>query len=384
MARSSLSSNLTKWFRRWLGDPWKNLRRQIRRGVRHPRLAWSYQAFRRAIERTDWPDAHRRLRPLAEAAERARDEQLLTEMGFSAERLGEHELSNQLHVACARMSGSHPAEPMALDQLADATLAIHFMRSEKQGLAVGLNMGGYVAAAAKAAAHCALVVEPRLVPIFQRTLPEVDVRPFPTTVEAREGTRLVEMDALRLKETLGTKPENITNHFMPLRADQATADELRDQYRGGRDVPVIGISWWSSHFGKDLPSLAHWSDFLSSMDAVFVNLQYGDVAQDIATLQQAAKDRFIHDESVDQLRDMDRFAAQLAALDAVVTISNTGAHLTGAMGIPCHLIRDDWFRRAWPVLSDSTPWYPQTKVYGKNGRPWPEVLARIRERLTSK
>ena len=57
---------------------------------------------------------------------------------------------------------------------------------------------------------------------------------------------------------------------------------------------------------------------------------------------------------------MDRFAAQLGALDAVVTISNTGAHLAGAMGIPTCLIRDDWFRRAWPVLSDRTPWYPKT------------------------
>jgi len=65
----------------------------------------------------------------------------------------------------------------------------------------------------------------------------------------------------------------------------------------------------------------------------------------------------------------------------VVTISNTGAHLAAAMGVPTVLIRDDWFRRQWPVRSDRTPWCPQTRVVGKDGRTWHQVLVEVRDRL---
>jgi ADP-heptose:LPS heptosyltransferase len=76
------------------------------------------------------------------------------------------------------------------------------------------------------------------------------------------------------------------------------------------------------------------------------------------------------DDSVDQLTDMDRFASQIAALDLVVTISNSGAHLAGALGKPMILVRDDLFRRNWPYLSREVPWYPSAVVIGKNDRPW--------------
>ena len=42
-------------------------------------------------------------------------------------------------------------------------------------------------------------------------------------------------------------------------------------------------------------------------------------------------ERLIVDPTVDQLIGMDRFASQIAALDFVITISNSGAHLTGAL-----------------------------------------------------
>ena len=130
-----------------------------------------------------------------------------------------------------------------------------------------------------------------------------------------------------------------------------------------------------------MPSIEIWADLLQSVDAIFVSLQYGAVAEDCRILKDAAPDRFIVDQSVDQLIDMDRFAAQIGCLDGVVTISNTGAHLTGAMGIPMFLIRDDWFRRGWPVLTDRIPWKPHTKVMGKNGRPWEEVFEQVKQEI---
>lgn len=383
MARSSLSKNLAKWYHRHVADPLKNLRRQIRRGILHPRLAFGYQAFRRAIEQCRWDDAHARLDELAAACEKARDRQLLLEMGFAAERLGEHEKTTQWQFRSRTLSGGTRKTEWTGEDLSDATLVVIFQESEKQGLAGGLNAGGYVAEAAAKAKHCRLIVEPRLVPIFKRSLSGIDVQAYPSPIEAIADTRLVTANPLTLKHVLGTSAEEIEGRFRPLKADETEITGLREKYQAGQSKPLVGISWWSSHFGKDLPSLDDWCELIRSTNARFVNIQYGDIEADLDVFGKTAPDRFIHDGSVDQLKDMDRFASQLGALDAVVTISNTGAHLAGAMGVPTCLIRDDWFRRAWPVRSDRTPWYPHTKVYGKDGRPWPEVMAKIGERLTS-
>jgi hypothetical protein len=242
-------------------------------------------------------------------------------------------------------------------------------------------MAGFVAEAAARARHCVLVVEKRLVPIYARTLPKVEVRAFPANVSAETGTRLVTANALTLAAMLGTAPAQIEGRFLPLQADAAESAEIRRGYQAGRELPLVGVSWWSSHFGKDLPSIETWAGLVRGIDAIFVNIQYGDVAADWAVLEKAAPGRVVRDESVDQLMDMDGFASQLGALDGIVTISNTGAHLAGGMGLPVCLIRDDWFRRGWPVLTDRTPWYPGAKVFGKEGRSWPEVFDGVKSQL---
>ena len=80
---------------------------------------------------------------------------------------------------------------------------------------------------------------------------------------------------------------------------------------------------------------------------------------------------------------MDRFAAQLAALDAVVTISNTGAHLAGAMGIPTVVLLGDMFKRSWPVNADRTPYYPRSRLIWKERRPWSDVMDDAARRITA-
>ncbi len=381
MARSSIQTNLVKWYHRHVADLLKQARRQARRVISSPGLAWGFHRFNRAVRRRDWRTAHGLLQELAEGAERVGDTRLLAEMGFSAERLGEHEWSSRWAAANARLTGRIPPTDWKGEDISDASLLIRFMESEKQGLAIGLNMAGYVKRASERSGHCALIVERRLVPIFARTLPAVRVLPFPSEVPAGPGTRLVTANVLTLRTVLGTTSGDIEKTFLPLSADATESSRLRKSYLRNRKLPLIGISWWSSHFGKDLPALGDWAELVRSVNGIFVNIQYGDIAADLEVLRKAAPDRFIVDDSVDQLEDMDRFAAQLGALDAVVTISNTGAHLAGGMGVPTFLIRDDWFRRQWPVLSDRTPWYPHTRVYGKEGRPWNELFARIKGEL---
>ena len=61
----------------------------------------------------------------------------------------------------------------------------------------------------------------------------------------------------------------------------------------------------------------------------------------------------IQDSEIDQLADLDGFAAQIAALDAVVSISNTTIDMAGMIGVPTVHIRDDKFSNSWPLSGPS-------------------------------
>jgi hypothetical protein len=227
-----------------------------------------------------------------------------------------------------------------------------------------------------------------MVPLFARSLPEVTVIPFGADIAPYTAGKYATANTNDFEIALGYDAESIRKFFRPLAADPEATSRLREKYLRGRDVPLIGISWRSNHFGKDLPPLDMWARLVRAVPAQFVSLQYGDIGSNLAALGGGDPSRVIVDPDVDQLIDMDRFASQVAALDLIVTISNSGAHLAGAMGKPLILVRDDLFRRNWPYLSRHVPWYPGAFVIGKDGRPWSqafdEVIATARRMTGSK
>jgi hypothetical protein len=221
-------------------------------------------------------------------------------------------------------------------------------------------------------------VEARLVPILRRTFPEVDVRSSDS-----DGTPEFDVYASfeQLASCVATNEADLVRNFVPLRADPVAVAEFRDRYRRMPEEPLIGLSWGSKSHTKDVPDFPDWVQFVANTPATFVSLQYGKIDGALRRLRSGHSRRIIHDETVDQLVDMDRFAAQVASLDVVLSISNTGAHLAGALGVPSIFLIDDKFHTAWPVIGERTPWYPNAVVLRRDGREWSEVLDIVRARL---
>jgi len=100
----------------------------------------------------------------------------------------------------------------------------------------------------------------------------------------------------------------------------------------------IGISWrGGSKPGVKLARstvLKQWSSLFSVPGVYFINLQYGDCSGEI----REAKEQLgitIHDwDDADSLKDLDGFAAQVAALDLVISVDNATVHMAGALGVP--------------------------------------------------
>ena len=91
-----------------------------------------------------------------------------------------------------------------------------------------------------------------------------------------------------------------------------------------------------------------------------------------------------HDVSIDQLADFDAFAAQVAALDAVVSVSNTTVHMAGALGVPCIVMPPPtgglhWY---WGLEGERTPWYDSVRLIRRTrSESWEAQIERAAARL---
>jgi hypothetical protein len=113
---------------------------------------------------------------------------------------------------------------------------------------------------------------------------------------------------------------------------------------------------------------------LRSVDAIWISLQKGEAAAQLAGLPEDV--RVLDGCSGD--RDLAETAAVIAALDLVITTDTCIAHLAGAMGKPVWILLphlSDW---RWMQETQQTPWYPTARLFRQHvPGDWAEVVERV-------
>ena len=345
---------------------------------------WSEQRRHdlRALRQKRKTDREEFIKHALDAAAIAEAEGDPAEIGSSTYKLLRAELYErawELRIRAAALQQQSPIPEWGGGDLAGLTMLIRVYRPT---MTVGeeLRLARFIDPVAQRARRCIVLAEARLVPLLRRSFPGVDVRPrgIDDTAAFAEAdvTAYYETIALRYAKTA----DEMRRSFVPLRADPTLANSIRQRYRLKARGPLIGISWWSSNARKVLPDLKSWAPLLSWPSATFVSLQYGDVASDLEVLRDLAGGRVVQDTEIDQLVDLDGFAAQITALDVVVSISNTTIDMAGMLNVPTLHIRDDKSSQIWP-LSGPSPWYPSMIFLYKQQRPWSDVFVEARDHL---
>ena len=94
-------------------------------------------------------------------------------------------------------------------------------------------------------------------------------------------------------------------------------------------------------------------------DIDFFNLQYGDTIKEVEDLNIKHKVKLINLHNIDFFNDFIKVGSLLKNLDLFITVSNSTAHLAGALGVKTLLIRP--FNQAtffyWNQNTNKTPWY---------------------------
>jgi tetratricopeptide (TPR) repeat protein len=147
--------------------------------------------------------------------------------------------------------------------------------------------------------------------------------------------------------------------------------------------PRIGVTWRGGMelTRKTVRSMAVTDLQLltGAIDATWVNLQYGDVGEDLV-LAAAAGMQLAHWPQA--IKDLDEFAALISALDLVVTVCNTTVHYAGAVGKDVWVMAPKVPEWRYGLAFERMPWYPSSRVFRQpQAGDWESVLHAVAEEV---
>jgi Flp pilus assembly protein TadD len=213
-----------------------------------------------------------------------------------------------------------------------------------------------------------VVVNGRLIPLFERTLASPGLTFIDDAGPKVPASAYTEQIALG---DLGAHIRTRLGDFLAARAPYLRADPQRVAHYAARlrasPAPrVCGLTWRSRNAliaeekslrGQDLEALT------TGLNCRFLNLQYGEVPNEIASLRQLGVDLAVL-EDLDLRNDLDGLAAAIMACDLVVTTSNSTAHIAGALGKRTLLLLPHgrgrfWY---WQAQGEGSLWYPSVRI----------------------
>jgi Tfp pilus assembly protein PilF/ADP-heptose:LPS heptosyltransferase len=234
----------------------------------------------------------------------------------------------------------------------------------EQGIGDEIMFAGLIPTTMRTGNRCVLDCDARLQPIFSRSFPGIDV----VSGADPAGHPELEIAAHLPSGSLPGLFRNLTGAFEETRSPYLAASpfaqsRFRARYADGRKL--VGLAWHTKNrkTGRsrsiDLTLLA---PLFNRPGIRWVSLQYGD-SDTLEEQARAANAPVLVDPEVDQLSDIDDFAAQVAAMDLVITIDNSTAHLAGALGVPTWVLlpfAPDW---RWQLNRTDSPWYPTVRLF---------------------
>jgi len=217
-------------------------------------------------------------------------------------------------------------------------------------------------------AACRVMCSPRLAAVLQRSFPGIETVAFGSDLAEAGRDCDFQLPIGSLGRFFRRDFAQFPKHAGYLKADPAKSAALRGKYQAlAGPKRIVGVSWRSRNErlgAAKSAALADWADLLRAPDAFFVSLQYGDCAEELAAVRAMLGIDIHQDASIDAMGDLDDFFAQVSALDAVVSTSNTTVHAAGALNVPtCVLLPSGsgamWY---WFLHRADSPWYPSLKL----------------------
>ena len=254
----------------------------------------------------------------------------------------------------------------------------HIYVQAEQGLGDTLQFTRYLPLLAERAGRVTLRVHQQLVTLMRESLRGIAVlgdRGQPEPYDC-------DVALLSLPRLFKTRRETIPATTPYLRSSNKEAKVWRRRFAGMKGLKV-GLVWAGNaeHVNDarrslSLPLLA---PIFRVPGASFASLQVGQRAAELTKAKQPGPS--IDDLSA-RLVDFDATAGAVGALDLMITVDTSVAHLAGALGKPVWVLLPwvtDW---RWMLEREDSPWYPTARLFRQSTLgSWEDVVARVEREL---
>ena len=151
------------------------------------------------------------------------------------------------------------------------------------------------------------------------------------------------------------------------------------------NLPKVGMVWAGSPTHQNdhhrSSSLREWLPLLELPNFCFYSLQKGEKSQELNYLPEGVE---VIDLSLD-LKDYGDTAQAVQALDLIISVDTSVAHLAGALGKPVWTMlcyNSDW---RWLLDREDSRWYPTMHLFcQQTSDDWEGVIKAVKKSLTSK
>ena len=209
-----------------------------------------------------------------------------------------------------------------------------------------------------------VLLDQRLISIYKRTFPDISFLPLSQGSEINPSSFDMQLGMADLATLLCLDPVEEKIIQQPSIYPELIRSPILNHLRG---KPIIGLSWKSANAKSSADKSICLIDLMrafKNIDAHWINLQYGDVDEDIINVKKelGIDIRQIHE--VDVFNDLDGLTQLIHECDMVISISNSTAHFAGALGksglvlVPFNKGKL-WY---WHKDDGASVWYPSLRV----------------------
>lgn len=209
----------------------------------------------------------------------------------------------------------------------------------------------------------------RLVPIFSRSFNNVLVfaRQDPPNLEIQSINPDFQIPIGSIcnfyRKTAGNFPSGRNGY---LESDPVLTAEIKARYASLGEGMKVGISWRSGNpivgHERSIP-LIFWDEIFALEGCQFVNLQYGEVDEDLLGVVSRTGVSVYKDDAVDSLNSAEDWFAQISALDFVISVDNSTIQVSGSLGIPTWLLLSKVPEWRFGLERQDNLWHPSIRVF---------------------
>ncbi len=236
-----------------------------------------------------------------------------------------------------------------------------------------------------------VLVDPRLHSLFARSFTWLQVHAPGQPVHSVAFEAQIRMGSMAAY-LRPSKGDFLAHRQAYLVADPVKTQALRRRHlpgmaggQGGNGELLVGICWRSTSSANGLMKSLNLETLACALAAPGVrllSLQYGDTRSERDQLRRATGLDVLADPEIDTFADIDNLASLVAACDVVVSVSNTTAHLAGALGQRTWLLIDSRLDWRWGLDDPDSLWTPATRLFRQTtAGDWTTPLAAVQAEL---